>query len=96
MIIKRININTEAREKISTDLESLEFKKNFDLCLTIFENYLILLSKIRVLDEDIIIHEDFDYMVGFSLWEICIILKNLRTHLNIIICQRCQKQIVCN
>ncbi len=54
MIIKRININTEAREKISTDLESLEFKKKFDLCLTIFENYLILLSKIRVLDEDII------------------------------------------
>jgi hypothetical protein len=35
----------EAREKISTDLESLEFKKN-DVGLTKFENYLIVLNKI--------------------------------------------------
>jgi hypothetical protein len=33
---------TEAREKISTYLESVEFKKNFDPCLTKFENYQIL------------------------------------------------------
>ncbi len=33
---------TEAREKISTYLESLEFWKNFDVCLTKFQNYQIL------------------------------------------------------
>jgi hypothetical protein len=33
---------TEAREKISTDLESVEC---FDICLTKFENYEILLDK---------------------------------------------------
>jgi hypothetical protein len=33
---------TKAREKICTDLESLEF---FDVCLTKFENYQILLNK---------------------------------------------------
>jgi hypothetical protein len=37
---------TEAREKISTYLKSLEFKKNFGLCLTKFENCQILLNKI--------------------------------------------------
>jgi len=37
---------TEAREKTSTYLESLEFKKFFDVCLTKFENYPILLNKI--------------------------------------------------
>jgi hypothetical protein len=37
---------TEAREKISTDLESLEFWKYFAACLTKFENYQILLNKI--------------------------------------------------
>ncbi len=37
---------TEAREKISTYLESLEFQKNFAACLTKFENYQILLNKI--------------------------------------------------
>jgi hypothetical protein len=37
---------TEAREKISTYLESLEFYKFFDVCLTKFENYQILLNKI--------------------------------------------------
>ncbi len=37
---------TEAREKISTYLESLEFYKHFDLWLTKFENYQILLNKI--------------------------------------------------
>ncbi len=30
---------TEAREKISTYLESLEFQNFFDVCLTKFENY---------------------------------------------------------
>jgi hypothetical protein len=40
---------TEAREKISTDLlESLEFKKYFDVCLVKFENYQILLNKISL------------------------------------------------
>jgi hypothetical protein len=39
-------INTEAREKLSTYLESLEFWKFFDVCLTKFENYHILLNKI--------------------------------------------------
>jgi hypothetical protein len=38
---------TEAREKISACLESLEFQKFLDACLSIFENYQILLSKIR-------------------------------------------------
>ena len=37
---------TKAREKISTDLESLEFEKNFDVCLTKFKNNQILLNKI--------------------------------------------------
>jgi hypothetical protein len=36
---------SEAREK-STYLESLEFLKFFDVCLTNFENYQILLSEI--------------------------------------------------
>jgi hypothetical protein len=37
---------TKAREKISTDLESLQFWKNFDVCLTKFKNNKILLNKI--------------------------------------------------
>jgi hypothetical protein len=37
---------TEAREKISADLESLDFSKNFDACVTIFKNNRILLYKI--------------------------------------------------
>ncbi len=37
---------TKAREKISTDLESLEIQKFFDVCLTKFENNLLLLNKI--------------------------------------------------
>ncbi len=37
---------TEAREKISTDLESLEFQKFFDIGLTIFQNNQILHNKI--------------------------------------------------
>ncbi len=37
---------TEAREKISAYLESLEFYKCFDLCLAKFENYQYLLDKI--------------------------------------------------
>jgi hypothetical protein len=41
---------TEAREKIRTDLESLEFEKIFDVCLTKFENYQILLDKISHTD----------------------------------------------
>ncbi len=36
----------EARERISTYLEYLEFKKFFEACLTKFENYQILISKI--------------------------------------------------
>jgi hypothetical protein len=28
---------TQAREKISTDLESIEFSKNFDVCVTKFK-----------------------------------------------------------
>ncbi len=36
----------EAREKISTDTESLEFKKQIDVSLTKFENYQFLLNKI--------------------------------------------------
>ena len=31
-------MTTEAREKISTDLELLEFKPKFDVCLTKFKN----------------------------------------------------------
>ncbi len=37
---------TEAREKLSTDLESLEFFNLFDACLTKFENYYLLPNKI--------------------------------------------------
>ncbi len=37
------SVNTQAREKIRTYLESLKF---FDVCLTKFENYQILLNKI--------------------------------------------------
>ncbi len=37
---------TEAREKISAHLESLEFYKTFDVCATKFESYQILLNKI--------------------------------------------------
>ncbi len=37
---------TEAREKISTDLNTLEFEKFFDVCLTKIENNQILLNKI--------------------------------------------------
>jgi hypothetical protein len=37
---------TEASEKISTDLESLEFLKSLGVCLAKFENYQILLNKI--------------------------------------------------
>jgi hypothetical protein len=41
--ISNTSATTEAREKISTDLESVEF---FDVCLTKFENYQIFLNKI--------------------------------------------------
>jgi hypothetical protein len=37
---------TEAKEKISTYLESLEFQKFFSVYFTKFENYQILLNKI--------------------------------------------------
>ncbi len=37
---------TETREKIITYLESVEFWKLFDICLTNFENYQILINKI--------------------------------------------------
>ncbi len=40
------SVNTEAREKICTYLESLEFHNFFDACLTKFENDQILLNKI--------------------------------------------------
>ncbi len=33
------SVTTEARENLSTDLESLEFEKVFDACLTKFENH---------------------------------------------------------
>ncbi len=36
---------TEAREKIRTHLKSLDFQTNFDVRLTKFENYQILLNK---------------------------------------------------
>jgi hypothetical protein len=39
---------TEAREKIRTDLESVEFLQIFKMCLTKFENYQILLMKLDV------------------------------------------------
>ncbi len=35
---------TKAREKLSTDLESLEFYKFFDVCFTKFKNNEILLN----------------------------------------------------
>jgi hypothetical protein len=41
--IAKHSTTTKAKEKISTDLESLEF---FDVCLTKFENNQILLNKI--------------------------------------------------
>ena len=45
-------MTTEAREKINTDLESLEFQKNFNEGLTKFNNYQILLPKIRQISPD--------------------------------------------
>jgi hypothetical protein len=33
-------------KKMSTDVETLEFKKNFDVCLTKFEIYQTLLNKV--------------------------------------------------
>ncbi len=50
-LVKNHNIDnnwatTEASEKISTYLESLEFFKFVDVCLTKFENYQILIDKI--------------------------------------------------
>ncbi len=43
--IANYSVTTEAREKISIDLESVEFYI-FYVCLTKFENYHILLNKI--------------------------------------------------
>jgi len=37
---------TEARDKISADLDPVEFMNCFDKCLTKFENYQILIYKI--------------------------------------------------
>jgi hypothetical protein len=48
--IQQIAINsttTEARLKIATNLKFLEFKENFDECLTKFRNNQILINKIR-------------------------------------------------
>jgi hypothetical protein len=44
--IANITATTEAREKICSDLESLNFLKLFDTCLTKLENYQILLNKL--------------------------------------------------
>jgi hypothetical protein len=43
--IAEISTTTKAGEKISTDLESLEFIQFFDVCLTKFINNQILLNK---------------------------------------------------
>jgi hypothetical protein len=45
-IIANNSATTETREKIITYLESIEIKNLFDICLTKFENYQILLNKI--------------------------------------------------
>jgi hypothetical protein len=37
---------SKSSETVSADLESLEFYKNFDVCLTKFKNNLIVLNKI--------------------------------------------------
>jgi len=44
--IAKNSTTTKAREKNSTDMESLEFKTFFDACLTKFKNNQILLNKI--------------------------------------------------
>ncbi len=44
--IAKNETTTKAREKISTDLESLKFEKFFEVCLTKFKNNQILLHKI--------------------------------------------------
>ncbi len=44
--IAKNSTTTKAREKISTDLESLEFQKYFDVCLMKFKNNQILLIKL--------------------------------------------------
>ncbi len=44
--IAKNSTTTKAREKISTDLESLEVKKFFDECLTTFKSDLIWLNTI--------------------------------------------------
>jgi hypothetical protein len=43
--IVKNSTTTKAREKIRSDLKSLQFKEFFDVCLTIFKNQ-ILLNKI--------------------------------------------------
>jgi hypothetical protein len=44
--ISKNSTTAKAREKISTDLESLEFYKFFDACFTKFKKNQILLNKI--------------------------------------------------
>ncbi len=39
---------TEVRDKISTSLESIEYKEKFDACLTKFRNNQILINKISI------------------------------------------------
>ncbi len=52
---------TEATEKINTYLESLDFRKFFDVCLTKFEDYRVLLNKIS--------HRFLETCKLFSGWE---------------------------
>ncbi len=44
--IAHSSTNTEAKEKNSADLETLENNKNFDVCLTNFKTDQILIHKI--------------------------------------------------
>jgi len=45
--IAQDSATTEAGEKICTVMKSVKFQKFFDMCLTNFENYQILLNKIN-------------------------------------------------
>ena len=62
---------TEAREKIRTDLESVEFLQIFNMCLTKFENYQILMNEIRrrylaTTNERASFEKDLQYKINFS------------------------------
>jgi hypothetical protein len=58
--IAKNSTTTKAREKISMDLESLEFQAFFEVCLTKFQNNQILLNKMSHAYKNISIYNNID------------------------------------